>query len=146
MVQSLNDYAQELRHFVTLDAVPKPVLLTGYSYGGFVARYHAAHHPEQVRGIVLIDTPHAHWMRRMRDQRSPDDRAKITDILQWFVENRGHDAWISSLDREAGPFARTVRPWGKGTNVFFVNLTASQCAKAGVDTNDECIVTIVPTD
>lgn len=45
-----------------------------------------------------------------------------------------------------GPFRRNIRPWGKGSDVFFFNLTAPQCGKAGVATNDECMVTIIPQD
>lgn len=43
-----------------------------------------------------------------------------------------------------GPFRRNVHPWGKGSDVFFFNLTAPQCKEARLDTNDECRVTIVP--
>lgn len=46
----------------------------------------------------------------------------------------------------AGPFRRNIRPWGKGSDVFFFNLTAPQCDKAGLDTNDECVVTIIPKE
>nr|WP_294620428.1 DUF1905 domain-containing protein [uncultured Roseovarius sp.] len=45
---------------------------------------------------------------------------------------------------DVGPFERNIRPWGKGSDVYFFNLTAAQCAKAGVDTNDKCVVTIIP--
>ena len=45
-----------------------------------------------------------------------------------------------------GPFRRNIRPWGKGSDVFFFNLTAPQCAKAGLSTNDECTVTLTPVD
>ena len=34
---------------------PGPYLLTGWSYGGLVARTAAAQHPEQVAGMVLVD-------------------------------------------------------------------------------------------
>lgn len=44
----------------------------------------------------------------------------------------------------AGPFDRNIHPWGKGSAVFFFNLTEPQCRKAGLDTGDECQVTIVP--
>ncbi|MEM8686013.1 MAG: hypothetical protein AAGF81_01700 [Pseudomonadota bacterium] len=44
------------------------------------------------------------------------------------------------------PFERNIRPWGKGSDVFFFNLTASQCAKAKLDTGDQCVVTIIPKD
>ncbi|MEM8652533.1 MAG: hypothetical protein AAGF54_18545 [Pseudomonadota bacterium] len=47
---------------------------------------------------------------------------------------------------EAGPFERNIRPWGKGSDVFFFNLTAQQCRKAGLETNDKCTVTIIPRD
>lgn len=46
----------------------------------------------------------------------------------------------------AGPFRRNIRPWGKGSDVFFFNLTAPQCDKAQLGTNDECVVTIIPKD
>lgn len=45
-----------------------------------------------------------------------------------------------------GPFHRTIRPWGKGSNVFFFNLTAPHCQKAGVETNESCLVTLTPLD
>ncbi|MFT4011959.1 MAG: hypothetical protein QM682_00910 [Paracoccus sp. (in: a-proteobacteria)] len=47
---------------------------------------------------------------------------------------------------DTGPFRRSIRPWGKGSDVFFFNLTAPQCSKAGLGTNDECVVTIIPRD
>lgn len=42
------------------------------------------------------------------------------------------------------PFARNVRPWGKGSDAFFFNLTESQWRRAGVETGDDCEVGIVP--
>jgi hypothetical protein len=47
---------------------------------------------------------------------------------------------------ETGPFHRIIHPWGKGSDVFFFNLTAPQCAKARLDTHDSCVVTLVPKD
>ena len=47
---------------------------------------------------------------------------------------------------ETGPFRRNIRPWGKGSDVFFFNLTAPQCGKASLDTNDTCVVTLIPKD
>jgi hypothetical protein len=47
---------------------------------------------------------------------------------------------------DAGPFDRNIHPWGKGSPVFFVNLTEPQCRKAGLDTGDECMVSIMPRD
>jgi len=43
-------------------------------------------------------------------------------------------------------FERNIRPWGKGSDVFFVNLTDPQCRKAGLVTGDLCTVCIDPVD
>ena len=42
-----------------------------------------------------------------------------------------------------GPFERNIRPWGRGSDVFFFNLAEPHCRKAGLDTNDQCTVTLV---
>lgn len=42
------------------------------------------------------------------------------------------------------PFERNIRPWGKGSDVFFFNLTEQHCRKAGLDTGATCVVTIRP--
>lgn len=47
---------------------------------------------------------------------------------------------------DVGPFRRNIRPWGKGSDVFFFNLTAPQCGKAQLETNDECTITIIPLE
>ncbi|SPH18681.1 hypothetical protein DEA8626_02223 [Defluviimonas aquaemixtae] len=36
------------------------------------------------------------------------------------------------------PFRRHVRPWGKGREALFLNLTSRQCRDAGVDTGAVC--------
>jgi len=47
---------------------------------------------------------------------------------------------------EAGPFPRNIRPWGKGSDVFFFNLTEAHCKAARLDTHDPVTVTITPLD
>ena len=47
---------------------------------------------------------------------------------------------------DTGPFRRNIRPWGKGSDVIFFNLTEPQCKKAGLDTNDTCTVKLFPRD
>ncbi len=48
-----------------------------------------------------------------------------------------------SLNDRTG-FERNIRPWGKGSDVFFFNLTERQCSKAGVETGDAVNVRIEP--
>jgi pimeloyl-ACP methyl ester carboxylesterase len=103
LVQSLGDYVRELEHFLALEATHAPFVLLGYSYGGLVARAYTARNPDETLGIVLIDSPHSHWMREMKARMSTEDWSKVDDILKWFIDNRGHDAWISSYEMEAAP-------------------------------------------
>ena len=61
-----------------------------------------------------------------------------------------HDAGRSTafvadvMLNDTGPFRRNIRPWGKGSDIFFFNLTGPHCAKARLDTNDRCKVTLLP--
>ena len=50
---------------------------------------------------------------------------------------------LVSLNRSP-VFPRTIRPWGKGSDVYFFNLTDPQCRKAGLDTGEVCEVRIEP--
>lgn len=59
-----------------------------------------------------------------------------------YVRGRKQSFLADELLNGAGPFKRNIRPWGKVSDVVFFNLTAPQCANAGVGTNDECVVTI----
>lgn len=61
-----------------------------------------------------------------------------------YVRGRTRAFPADVMLNDAGPFRRNIRPWGKGSDVFFFNLTAPQCDKAGLGTNDACTVTLVP--
>ena len=60
------------------------------------------------------------------------------------LRGRTHTFPAEAALNGAGPFVRNSRPWGKGSDLFFFNLTASRCRKAGLDTHDECVVTMIP--
>jgi len=101
--QSVSDYAAELESFLALEDVEAPYVLIGFSYGGFVTRYFTAYDPTDVVGMVLIDSPHVRWLRAMKAEMTVDDWAKVEDIIQWFLVNRGHDVWRSQFEVEAAP-------------------------------------------
>lgn len=63
-----------------------------------------------------------------------------------YVSGRTEAFPADVMLNDSGPFRRNIRPWGKGSDVFFFNLTAPQCDKATLDTNDTCLVTLVPKD
>jgi pimeloyl-ACP methyl ester carboxylesterase len=48
--------ADELAALLNAAAVPGPYVVVGHSNGGMVAQLFAANHPEQIAGIVLVDS------------------------------------------------------------------------------------------
>lgn len=76
--------------------------------------------------------------------RKQDDLPRYVVVKPEHVAGRSSAFSAEVTLNGAGPFRRNIRPWGKGSDVFFFNLTAPQCAKARLDTNDECVVAITP--
>lgn len=56
--RSIADRVADLHALLERADIPPPYLLVAHSFGGFLARAYAHTHPEQVAGMVLIDTPH----------------------------------------------------------------------------------------
>jgi len=77
---------------------------------------------------------------------------KQPDLPRYVVVDPDHvagrqTAFAAKVSLNGCPeFERNIRPWGKGSDVFFFNLTEPQCRKAGVDTGDVCQVSIRPLD
>lgn len=75
---------------------------------------------------------------------------KQSDLPRYIIVKATHVAGRTAAFRAmvrlnaSRPFPRNIRPWGKGSDAFFFNLTAPQCAAEGLDTGDECTVGISP--
>jgi hypothetical protein len=72
------------------------------------------------------------------------DLPRYVVVKSEYVGGRTHAFLAEVMLNEAGPFERNIRPWGKGSDMFFFNLTEPQCRKASLATNDECTVTLRP--
>jgi len=55
---------QDLSMMLKQSGVPAPYVLIGHSLGGLFAEYYAAKHPEQVSGLILVDSRPADFTRR----------------------------------------------------------------------------------
>lgn len=55
--RTIDDQAHELDALLTAADVPKPRVLVGSSWGGFVAVHTARNHPGSIGGVVLLDVP-----------------------------------------------------------------------------------------
>jgi len=53
-----NDHVAQLHELMEVAGVPRPVVLVGHSYGGFVAFMAAVAHPEDVAALILVDASH----------------------------------------------------------------------------------------
>ncbi|MDY6976546.1 MAG: alpha/beta hydrolase [Pseudomonadota bacterium] len=96
--QTVKNYSSELEHLIKLKSDSKKLVLVGYSFGGFVMRYFAAKHPEQVDSILLIDAAHENWIQSMKSSMTQSDWSKMQSILDWFQKNLGHNVWDSQFE------------------------------------------------
>ncbi|MGA8437153.1 MAG: alpha/beta hydrolase [Candidatus Sulfotelmatobacter sp.] len=55
--RTIAERAEELHTLLTNAGIPEPYILVAHSYGGFVVRCYAHNHPDQMAGLVLVDTP-----------------------------------------------------------------------------------------
>lgn len=74
--------------------------------------------------------------------RKQDDLPRYVVVKPEYVHGRTRSFPAKVMLNDAGPFERNIHPWGKGSDVFFFNVTEPQCRKAGLDTNDQCVVTL----
>jgi len=59
---------EELRTLLARAGVPPPYVLVGHSFGGLSARLYTLLHPDEVAGLVLVESSHEeHWARAPRD-------------------------------------------------------------------------------
>jgi pimeloyl-ACP methyl ester carboxylesterase len=64
----------ELHALLTRADVPGPYVLVGHSFGGLNVQLYASQHPDQVAGIVLIDSSHEEQIDRIAALLTPEER------------------------------------------------------------------------
>ena len=107
--------ADELAALLDAAAVPDPYVIVGHSDGGMVAQLFAAAHPDQIAGIVLVDSAHEDQDLRAaelaRSQLPPEEAealiAGMTATLPRLVDREQHDY---ALSRDQLRASRTTAP------------------------------------
>ena len=96
------DMVDDLEHLLAAADEPPPYVLAGFSFGGLVAQQFAATHPDDVAGMVLIESNHPDEQRQfeahLTRKQIREDRAEVA------ANPEGADVF-SSFDevRAAGP-------------------------------------------
>lgn len=67
--RTIPNQVDELRMILAAESVNPPYILVGHSYGGLITRYFAAHYPDEVKGLLLLDpSPEAYWKNMTKRQ------------------------------------------------------------------------------
>jgi pimeloyl-ACP methyl ester carboxylesterase len=71
MPRTAGRIADELHELLRVDAVPRPYILVGHSFGGLVMRLFASRHADDVAGLVLIEPAiPEEWVDPTEEQRA----------------------------------------------------------------------------
>ena len=99
----------ELKLLVKRAELPGPYIIVGHSFGGFTARYFAAKFPENVAGLVLVDSSHPEQIYRLsaldnqgkkplitgRDANAPADFSEFE--RKWYFLNSSRKATFAQM-------------------------------------------------
>jgi pimeloyl-ACP methyl ester carboxylesterase len=113
MPRGAADMVADLHALLGAAAVPGPYVLAAHSFGGLVARLYAATYPDEVVGLVLVDSAHEEYYDQLRALLTPEQWAAFTapppDLVDDPVfERLDIDASTSAM-REAAA-ASPLRP------------------------------------
>jgi pimeloyl-ACP methyl ester carboxylesterase len=105
----------EMEKLIQKAGIPGPYILVGHSFGGYNIRVFAAHHPQKIAGMVLVDASHENQYDRLNinlpkhfDRKSnililPKGSGTVTEKTSALRERAFHAARaeISSLHQSA---------------------------------------------
>src|SRR5919199_3989107 len=78
---TIGDYVQDLHRLLHAAALPAPYLLVGGSIGGLIVWLYGARYPQEVGGIVLVDSAHPQQWQRMLDLLSSAGDAEAPAVV-----------------------------------------------------------------
>ncbi len=114
---TLKDIVNDLNTRIINAQVSAPYVLLGHSCGGWISILYAATFPEEIAGLVLLDSPHPDYALRSLEiipTASPDEPVSLTNYRQGFIDWTSPDYpnpenwdWTTNIDQ-----ARSVTSLG----------------------------------
>jgi pimeloyl-ACP methyl ester carboxylesterase len=77
--------AAELNRVLKAAGVPGPYVLVGWSFGGLYARAYAGQFPDEVAGMVLLDSSHPDQWASTEGKAQYDSNAGIYGVAPWLA-------------------------------------------------------------
>jgi pimeloyl-ACP methyl ester carboxylesterase len=100
----------ELREELKNHGIKPPYVLVGHSLGGLYMQYFARNYPDEIEGLVLVDS--THWNQSMRidpDASGPwTKRRQVTLFMPWIVRREFTDSEQAGLQVHESPHVRYV--------------------------------------
>jgi pimeloyl-ACP methyl ester carboxylesterase len=94
--------AAELHTLLHNAGIPGPYVLVGWSYGGLYARMYAGQYPDEVIGMVLLDSSHPdQWSSTAAGKAQYESNARIYTIAPWLAR-MGVMRLMGSFQPESG--------------------------------------------
>ena len=75
--RTTQDRVNDLHALMGAAAIPGPYVLVGHSAGGLVVRLYASEYPDEVVGMVLLDSTHEDVWLRFQEAMTPDQWAEF---------------------------------------------------------------------
>lgn len=111
--QSATVIVETLRKLLQKNALSPPYILVGHSAGGLYANLFARQHPQEVAGVVLVDSSHPDqeemWLNRSNKMQYMMDKV-VGTIFDWFT--------AASLMFELKPFSADSMQQVRGAGLF----------------------------
>lgn len=96
--RTAQDVVDDIEAMLDAGAFEAPLVLVGFSFGGIFAQLFAAEHPDQIAGLVLVESNHPDEARQFEANLTPDQIA--ADRAQAQANPEGVDVY-ASLDQAA---------------------------------------------
>ena len=103
--------AAELHDLLTTAGIRKPYVLVGASAGGFHVRVYAGNYPDEVAGMVLVDSSHPDQARRLKLPENPTAEFRRWEPLLPLTHATG--ILRLGLKREPRPAAFSPSQWAE---------------------------------